>query len=110
MRLVILPQAFKMMLPALISQIAIAVKETSLGFVISFEELLRRGQVAIQTLNNPLQMFFVIGVIYIVINVSVGRLARIAEKHSTGKDHRPGPSPISSTTPTDTDTPAVSRI
>lgn len=83
MRRVILPQAFKMMLPALISQIAIAVKETSLGFVISFEELLRRGQIAIQTLNNPLQMFFVIGVIYIVINYSVGRAARAVEKRTS---------------------------
>lgn len=88
MRLVVLPQAFKMMLPALISQMAIAIKETSLGFVISFEELLRRGQIAIQTLNNPLQMFFIIGVIYIIINFLVGRLAQVAEKRSTNKATR----------------------
>ena len=88
MRLIVLPQAFKMVLPALISQIAIAVKETSLGFVISFEELLRRGEIAIQSLNNPLQMFFVVGIIYIIINFSVSRGARFAEKRGVGKDRR----------------------
>ncbi|TFD15329.1 amino acid ABC transporter permease [Cryobacterium sp. TMT1-2-2] len=88
LRLVVLPQAFKLMLPALISQLVIVLKETSLGFVISFEELLRRGQMAIQTLHNPLQMYFVIGLIYVIINLAITRIAREAESRILNKTHR----------------------
>lgn len=85
LRLVVLPQAFKIMLPTLISQLVIVLKETSLGFVISFEELLRRGQMAIQTLHNPLQMYFVIGLIYVIINLAIARFARLAESQLLNK-------------------------
>lgn len=80
LRLVLLPQAFRMMLPALIGQLIVVVKETSLGFIISFEELLRRGQIAIQSLHNPLQLFFVIAVIYIIINLGLMLLSRKLER------------------------------
>jgi glutamate transport system permease protein len=85
LRLVLLPQAFRMMLPALIGQLIVVVKETSLGFIISFEELLRRGQIAIQSLHNPLQLFFTIAVIYVVINLALMLLARRLERGRTKK-------------------------
>ena len=37
-RLILLPQAFRIMLPALISQLVVVLKDTSLGFIISYEE------------------------------------------------------------------------
>ncbi|NVN00037.1 amino acid ABC transporter permease [Arthrobacter sp. SDTb3-6] len=80
LRLVLLPQAFRMMLPALIGQLIVVVKETSLGFIISYEELLRRGQIAIQSLSNPLQLFFIIAVIYIIINLGLTLLTRKLER------------------------------
>jgi hypothetical protein len=40
---VLLPQAVRIMLPSLISQLVVLLKDTSLGFVIGFEELLRTG-------------------------------------------------------------------
>ena len=44
MRIVVLPQAIRRMLPAYVSQIVTIVKDTSLGFVVSAEELLRRAR------------------------------------------------------------------
>ncbi|MGI5199762.1 amino acid ABC transporter permease [Streptomyces sp. CA-288835] len=82
LRLVLLPQAFRITLPALIGQLVVVLKDTSLGFIISYEELLRRGQIAVQTLENPLQMFFVIGAIFIGVNFSLSKLAEAVERRA----------------------------
>lgn len=83
LRLVQLPQAFRVMLPALISQLVVVLKDTALGFIILYPELLRTGQIIVQTTQNPLQMYFVIAVIFIVINYALGRLATYVEKRLT---------------------------
>lgn len=82
MRLVILPQAFRLMLPVLISQIVIVIKDTALGFIIGFEELLRRGEIAVQTLHNPLQMYLLIGIIFFLVNYALSRVAEQVEKRA----------------------------
>ncbi len=80
LRLIQLPQAFRVMLPTLISQLVVVLKDTALGFIILYPELLRTGQIVVQTTRNPLQMFFVIAVIFILINYSLGRLAIYVER------------------------------
>ena len=80
LRLVLLPQAVRVMLPSLVSQLVVLLKDTSLGFVIGFEELLRTGQQLNQALNNPLQMFAAIALIYIVINFALSSLAGYLER------------------------------
>ena len=81
LRLVLLPQAVRIMLPALISQLVVLLKDTSLGFVIGFEELLRTSNQLVQApeLNNPLQLYLFIALIYIVINSLLSLLARYVE-------------------------------
>ena len=73
--LVLLPQAVRIMLPALISQLVVVLKDTSLGFIISYNELLNVGKLAVLRLHNPLQMYFVIGLIYLAFNYALSRLA-----------------------------------
>ena len=75
LRLVQLPQAFRIMLPALISQLVVVFKDTSLGFIILFPEVISFARIAIQTLGNPLQLYFVIAVLFIAINYLLGRFA-----------------------------------
>jgi glutamate transport system permease protein len=94
LRLVLLPQAVKIMLPALVSQLVVLLKDTSLGFVISFEELLRTGGQLVQALNNPLQLYTAIALIYIAINLSLSRLAGYLE----GRQRRTTGTPAPSTT------------
>lgn len=79
LRLVLLPQAVRIMLPALISQLVVLLKDTSLGFIIGFPELLRTGGQLVQVLNNPLQMYVAIALIYIVINGLLSLLASYVE-------------------------------
>jgi glutamate transport system permease protein len=75
LRLVLLPQAVRIMLPSLVSQLVVLLKDTSLGFIIGFEEMLRIGGQLVQVLDNPIQMYVVIALIYIAINMTLGRLA-----------------------------------
>ncbi|WP_424185146.1 amino acid ABC transporter permease [Actinokineospora sp. G85] len=86
LRLVLLPQAFRAMLPALISQLVVIVKDTSLGFIISYEELVRVAGQLKEVLYNPIQMYLLIAVIFIVINYALSRLAVYTERRlSQGK-------------------------
>jgi glutamate transport system permease protein len=75
MRLVLLPQAFRIMLPALISQLVVILKDTSLGAFIAFLELLNRSQRLAQRFDNPLQTLLTVALIYIAINYALSRLA-----------------------------------
>ncbi len=87
---VLLPQAFRAMLPALISQLVVVLKDTSLGFVISYPEFVYRGKIAIQNLNNPIQTYIVIAVVFIVLNYALSRLAVFTEHRlSSGRKHGP---------------------
>ncbi len=79
LRLVLLPQAVRIMLPALVSQLVVLLKDTSLGFVISFSELLRTSQQVVQVLDNPLQLYVLVALIYIVINLSLSQFAGYLE-------------------------------
>lgn len=81
MRSVQLPQAFRIMLPALISQLVVVLKDTSLAAVLGlYIELLRRGNIIALNLDNPIQTLFVVGLIYILLNYALSRLATYMER------------------------------
>jgi glutamate transport system permease protein len=83
MRLVLLPQAIRVMLPALISQIVVILKDTSLAAVLGlYTELLRQGNLIALNLDNPIQVLSVVGVIFILINYSLSRLATWVDQRS----------------------------
>ncbi len=76
-----LPQAFRTMLPALISQLVVVLKDTSLAAVLAlYIELLRRGNLIAGNLDNPIQSLFVVGLIFILLNYSLSRLAVYVER------------------------------
>jgi len=88
MRSVIVPQAVRRMIPSIISQLVTLLKDTSLGFVLPYEELLRRGQIAGEEGRNILQALVVVAVMYIAVNASLSALAnRLARR----QDHRAAP-------------------
>ncbi|MBX6768293.1 MAG: amino acid ABC transporter permease, partial [Actinomadura rubrobrunea] len=67
MRLVLLPQAITAMMPAIVSQLVVLLKDTALGFIIAYNELLQAGfkQVPANYHNNLIQAGLVVAVIYI---------------------------------------------
>lgn len=81
MQIVLLPQAFRTMLPALISQLVVVLKDTSLAAVIAvYVELLRTGLEIKEVLSNPLQVLFVVAAIFIAINFALSQLAVYVER------------------------------
>lgn len=76
-----MPQAFRLMLPALISQLVVIVKDTSLAAVVLIGplELLNVGKRIEGFLDNPLQTYLLIALLYIIINSLLGRLAVFVE-------------------------------
>lgn len=86
MRLVLLPQAIRVMLPALISQLVVVLKDTSLAAVLGlYTELLRQGNLIALNLNNPIQILAVVAVIFILMNYSLSRMATWVEQRSSRK-------------------------
>jgi glutamate transport system permease protein len=79
-RMILLPQAYRIMLPALISQLVVVLKDTSLGFIISYEETLNIGKQIIGVLNNPIQVYVVIAVLFISVNYSLSKLAQYIQR------------------------------
>jgi glutamate transport system permease protein len=84
LRLILVPQAVRRMLPALISQLVTLLKDTSLGFVIGYAELLRNGRTAVEFLGGrySIPIYTAIAVVYIVVNASLSLLARWLDRRT----------------------------
>ena len=85
MRVVLVPQAVKIMLPALISQAVVALKDTSLGYAITAPGLTIAGKQVFGTFRNTLQTAFVVALIYITLNLLLTWLATWAQKRYAGE-------------------------
>lgn len=82
---VLIPQAVRSMLPTIISQLVVTLKDTSLGFMVTYEELLRAAQLlASNTLvdgENPyVQVVIVFGAIYVAICLALSGVANWVER------------------------------
>jgi glutamate transport system permease protein len=75
MTAVLAPQAVRFMLPAIISQCVVVLKDTSLGFVVAYPELVREGKGIAEYVNNNLMTYLLIAVIYVAMNSVVALLA-----------------------------------
>lgn len=88
MTLVLLPQAVRRMLPVLIAQLVVLLKDTSLGFIIGYFELLRQARSLVEfftpTFGNQytFQLYVAAALIYIIINVALSQLAKLVERRT----------------------------
>lgn len=80
MTIVQLPQAIKIMLPSLVSQCIVALKDTSLGFYVLAPGLTYAGRELWRTFNNYLAVAIVLGVIYIILNLMLTWLASYLDR------------------------------
>jgi glutamate transport system permease protein len=82
MTLVVLPQVFRNLRPALVSQLIRTLKESSLGYVVSLAELLHNGKILGEYTGDFLQAFAVTAVIYIVINFALSNVANRLDRRA----------------------------
>ena len=82
MRHVVLPQAIRHVTPSLVSQLVSLLKDTSLGYVVAFTELLYRAQVLSAYNHLLVPTFLVVTFIYLVCNGSLSFVAhRLRRSH-----------------------------
>jgi glutamate transport system permease protein len=81
MRIVLLPQALRRVVPSLISQAVGLIKDTSLGYIVSYYELLFSGQVYATYSHLLIQSYLVVAAIYLVVNASLSKLGRVLQQH-----------------------------
>jgi len=75
MMLVVIPQAVRRMVPAIISQLITLLKDTSLGVLILYEELLRRARISAEFFQNPVHSIVLVALFYITVNVILSQVA-----------------------------------
>ncbi|AEF40857.1 amino acid ABC transporter permease [Hoyosella subflava] len=81
LRMILLPQAFRVMLPALISQLVVVLKDTSLIAVLGgYIELLKMSRLVIENLANPIQVYVVVAAIFIAVNYALTKFAEYVER------------------------------
>jgi glutamate/aspartate transport system permease protein len=80
MQLIVLPQAFRNMLPVLLTQTIILFQDTSLVYAIGAYDLLKGFEVAGKNFNRPVETYMVAAVVYFVICFSLAMLVRRLQK------------------------------
>lgn len=76
MRLIVLPQAFRNMLPVLLTQTIILFQDTSLVYAIGAYDLLKGFEVAGKNFNRPVETYLVAAALYFVICFALSRLVK----------------------------------
>ena len=80
MRFIVLPQAFRNMLPVLLTQTIILFQDTSLVYAVGAYDLLKGFEVAGKNFNRPVEMYLLAALVYFVICFSLSMLVRRLQK------------------------------
>jgi glutamate transport system permease protein len=88
---VLLPQAITAMLPSLVSQLVVVLKDTALGYIIGYYDFVRAGQTMSNLYGNLIPTMIVTAAVFIIINYSLTRVAGWLERRlrSRGRDTVP---------------------
>ena len=81
---VILPQALRNMIPALVTQFIVLLKDTSLASIIGYVDLTKAAQIVNNREIRPFELYLFIAVIYWLCSYSMSRYARRLEHRLTG--------------------------
>lgn len=85
MRKIVLPQAIRYVIPSLISQLVVVVKDTSVAYVVSFPDILQNGRVLISNYDALVSVYFVVAVIYVLINYAINQASIYVARRSGTK-------------------------
>lgn len=80
MRFIILPQAFRRIIPPLGNEFIAMLKDSSLVSAIALEELVRRGQMVITRTFRPFEIWIAVAIIYLIMTLLISKLVHWSEK------------------------------
>lgn len=85
---VVLPQAIKNMIPSIVNQFIITLKDTSILSVIGFPELVNKAQNVISITFKSFQVWIIVGVMYLIVILALQFVAKMLERRlNRGRRH-----------------------
>jgi glutamate transport system permease protein len=105
LRAIQLPQALTAMLPALIGQFVVVLKDSALGYQVLYQELLTWSKTLGSAFSNTVPAYIVCGVLFILINYSLSKLAGLVQRRlsrrgrTTVREAQPVPAPTAAGLP-----------
>ncbi|MDO4848218.1 MAG: amino acid ABC transporter permease [Coriobacteriia bacterium] len=82
---IVMPQAIRFVIPSLISQLVVVVKDTALAYVVSYPDLMQNAQVLRTNYDAMVSTFLVVGLIYIVINYLINKVSVYVSRRTGAK-------------------------
>ena len=91
-RKIVLPQAIRYVIPSLISQLVVVVKDTTVAYVVSYPDMLQNARVLITNYDALVSTYLVVALIYILLNYAINQLSvymarrtgtRVVSRYST---------------------------
>ena len=74
---IVLPQAVRFVIPTLISQLVVVVKDTTLAYVVSYPDMMQNARVLVNNYNALVSTYLVAAVIYILLNYLINKAAAL---------------------------------
>lgn len=72
---IVFPQAFRYVIPSLISELVIVLKDTTFAYVVNYADLMQNAKVLISNYDALLSVYLVAAVIYILINYLLNKVS-----------------------------------
>lgn len=86
MRLIMVPQALRSMLPSIVNQLVSTIKETSLGYIIALPELsFVTGQIGTEALSHSIEVYGMLVLSYFIMCFSLSRFAYYLERRMSSR-------------------------
>ena len=77
---IVFPQAFRFVVPSLVSEIVIVVKDTTFSYIVNFPDLMQNARVLISNYDAMLSVYLLIAIIYIIVNYILNKISeRLSE-------------------------------
>lgn len=92
---IVFPQAVRYVIPSLISQLVVVVKDTTVAYVVSFPDMLQNARVLITNYDALVSVYFVVAILYILVNYAINQLAvSLARRSGTSIISRTSENPV----------------
>jgi len=73
---IVFPQALRYIVPALVAQLVIVVKDTTFGYVVTYGELMQNGKVLIANYNALVPVYLVVALLYCLVNYTISKASQ----------------------------------
>ncbi len=87
MRQIVLPQAIRTMIPSIINQFIITLKDTSILSIIGFPELVNSAKSVVAITFKSFQVWAIVGVMYLIVITILSKIAKVLERRLNNYGH-----------------------